>query len=240
MVAGAASHSWEAGSKEEPMKNIVEEDSDDDELEPDELKVEKEVERQGQTEDARRVKKVLDPKAPTDAEVEEHRLTHIPYRNWCEVCVKCKGKEFDHRRKGDSGGVSEYAFDYCFPGDELGFKLVVLVGHEKVTGMTLAVTVPTKGSSGRFTVDKAVDYIEEVGDANSRIVVKTDQEPAILTFVKDLLEARPENRTIAEESPVRSSGSNGRAERAVQTVEGQIRMLLLTIEAQVGRKVDPR
>ena len=29
----------------------------------------------------------------------------------------------------------------------------------------MAVTAPTKGSSGRFTVDKAVDYIEEVGDA---------------------------------------------------------------------------
>ena len=40
--------------------------------------MEKEVARQGQTEDARRVKKVLDPKKPTDAEVEEHRLTHIP------------------------------------------------------------------------------------------------------------------------------------------------------------------
>ena len=106
--------------------------------------------------------------------------------------------------------------------------------------MTLAVTVPTKGSTGRFTVDKAVDFIEEVGDANNKIIVKTDQEPAIRTFTKDLIEARPENRTIAEESPVKSSGSNGKVERAVQTVEAQIRGLLLTFETQIGRRVDPR
>ena len=206
--AGAASSSWEAGSAE---RQVDETEAVSDEEEPGELRVEGEAVRHGQVDDARRVKMILDPKKPSKEEVDEHCLTHIPYRNWCEVCVKCHGKELSHKKRDGSNGVPEYAFDYCFPGDELGYKLVVLVGHEKTSGMTLAVTVPTKGSIGRFTVDKAVDFIEEVGDANSRIVVKTDQEPAILTFVRDLVEARPENRTIAEESPVKSSGSNGRA-----------------------------
>ena len=79
-----------------------------------------------------------------------------------------------------------------------------------------------------------------VGDRGSRILVKTDQEPAIKTWSKDLVEAREDGRTILEESPVRSSGSNGRAERAVQTLEGQIRILLLGLEDKLGTKVDAR
>eukprot|EP00971_Amphidinium_carterae_P192481 3819629-Amphidinium_carterae.2 len=29
----------------------------------------------------------------------EHRLTHMPYRNWCPICVKAKGQP-NHHRKG--------------------------------------------------------------------------------------------------------------------------------------------
>ena len=178
-------------------------------------------------EDKRAVRNLCDPRLPTEAEVDEHDLTHIPYRNWCPICVRCRGKDLDHRKAvGEGRGVSEYAFDYCFPGDEFGFKLVVLAGREKVTGMYFATAVPTKGSIGRFAVDKSIDFMDELGDRNSRVIVKTDQEPAIKTFIKDLVDAREEGRTISEESPKKSSGSNGRAERAVQTLEGQIRILL--------------
>ena len=55
-----------------------------------------------------------------------------------------------------------------------------------------------------------------------------------------MIEAREEGRTIVEESPVKSSGSNGRAERAVQTLEGQIRILLLGLEARLGCRVDAK
>ena len=123
--------------------------------------------------------------------------------------MRCKGKDLDHRKAVDEErGVSEYAFDYCFPGDEFGFKLVVLVDQEKITGMHFATAVPTKGSIGRFAVDEAIDFMTELGDATGRALVKTDQEPAIKTFVKDLVAAREEGRTITEESPVKSSGSN--------------------------------
>ena len=211
------------------------------EAEGETLQLQEEVERRGSVEDKRMVKKMGDPRRPTLEEVEEHELTHIPYRNWCAICVRCKGKDLDHRKAVEEDrGVSEYAFDYCFPGDELGFKLTVLAGREKVTGMYFATAVPTKGSIGRFAVDKVVDYMDELGDRNSRVIVKTDQEPAIKTFVKDLTAAREEGRTIAEESPVKSSGSNGRAERAVQMLEGHIRVLLLGLEARLGMRVDAK
>ena len=105
----------------------------------------------------------------------------------------------DHRKAvEEERGVSEYAFDYCFPGDELGFKLTVLAGRERITGMYFGTAVPTKGSIGRFAVDKALDYIHELGDRSGRILVKTDQEPAIRTWVKDLVAEREDGRTIVE------------------------------------------
>ena len=45
------------------------------------------VERFGAIRDERRVKELVDPRKPTAKEVEEHERTHLPYRNWCGVCV---------------------------------------------------------------------------------------------------------------------------------------------------------
>ena len=198
-----------------------------------------EVERKGKEGDKAIIKKLLDPRKPSEQEVEDHELYHVPYRNWCAVCVRSKGKDLDHRKSmEEERGASEYSFDYCFPGDEFGYKLTVLVGKEKITGSVFASAVPTKGSSGMFIVDKAVEFVEETGDSNNTILLKTDQETSIKYFVKDFIEARVEGKTIPEESPVGSSGSNGRVERGVQSIEGQLRALLLAFEGRIGRRLD--
>jgi hypothetical protein len=51
---------------------------------------------------------------------------------------------------------------------------------------------------------------------------------------------RGEGRTVVEESPVGSSASNGVVEKAVQELEGQIRVLLLGLQEHLGVKVDGR
>ena len=43
--------------------------------------------------------------------------------------------------------------------------------------MSVAIAVPTKGASGKFAVDTALPFMEEVGDTTSRLAVKIDQEP---------------------------------------------------------------
>ena len=115
--------------------------------------------------DERQVRKMGDPRKPTAAEVEDHNRTHLPYRNWCLHCIRGKGKDMDHR-KGieEERGLSEYSFDYCFPGDEFGFKLTIFVGNERATGMKMATVVPTKGASGRFSAERILEFMEECGD----------------------------------------------------------------------------
>ena len=106
--------------------------------------------------------------------------------------------------------------------------------------MQFATAMPTKGSSGKLFVDKVSEYIEEAGDSNNSIIVKNDQEPSMQYFIKDLIESRPDNKTILEESPVKSSGSNGVAERGVQGIEGHIRALYLALQHRLQTKVDCR
>ena len=53
----------------------------------------------------RNPRKLLDPKLPTEKEVEEHNLTHLPYRNWCPHCVAGKGKAASHFKKVRVGGL---------------------------------------------------------------------------------------------------------------------------------------
>ena len=77
----------------------------------------------------------------------------------------------------------------------------------------MATAVPMKGSSGRFVADKMLEFIEEVGDKGKSIIVKTDQEPAIQTLVQDMVDLREEGRTLVEEAPKQSKGSNGVVER---------------------------
>ena len=55
--------------------------------------------------------------------------------------------------------------------------------------------------------------------------MKTDQEPSVHFLRKDLIEDRQEGKTVLEESPVRSSGSNGVVEKGAQEVEGGVRSI---------------
>ena len=136
-----------------------------------------EGERLGLEDEGDFIRKLPDPKLPTPEEVERHFLQgHLPYRNLCPVCVKSKGKDEAHKRdSGNSRGLPEYSFDYCFPGDEMGFKWVVLVGKERSSGSWMATAVPMKGGTGRFAVDKCGEFIDENGDREGKVLIKTDQ-----------------------------------------------------------------
>ena len=95
----------------------------------------------------------------------------------------------------------------------------------------MATAVPNKGASGRFATDKCLEFMEENGDGDNNVIVKNDQEPSIQYLLKDIRDQRPEGRTIPEESPVKSSGSNGIVEREVQEIG---------LQERIGRKIHAR
>ena len=59
-----------------------------------------------------------------------------------------------------------------FPEDELGFKWSVLEGKEKGSLSLMATAVPNKSRGGKFVVDKCIEFIDENGDREDKIIVK--------------------------------------------------------------------
>jgi hypothetical protein len=133
-------------------------------------------------------------------------------------------------------------FDYCFLGqeNEAGKTLPVLVMKERNTGMTMAVAVPTK-STGTYIAKRAMAFMKEIGCEYRDLVVKSDQEPAIkalVTAAGRLRAAGGGGKYIEENSPVGASQSNGVVERGIQSVAGQVRVLLDALEARWKMKIE--
>ena len=153
--------------------------------------------------EARKPRKVADPIKPSAREVEEHELTHLPYRSWCWTCVHGRGKHAPHVRTRKEKTALEVHFDFMFvgPKDQLG--LTVSSEH----------------------VDEPVcdPRLEEVGCKHQDVIVKSDQEASINSLVDEvgkMREVEGSGRWVKEHSPVGSSASNGLVEMAIQSVQG--------------------
>ena len=53
-----------------------------------------------------------DPGAPSQEEIDEHEVDHMPYRSWCEECVKGRGTGESHKTSKTESKVPVVAFDY--------------------------------------------------------------------------------------------------------------------------------
>ncbi len=58
-----------------------------------------EVEEGHEVEEARRPVIAKDPGNPTQAEIEEHEIAHLPFRSWCAFCIRGKAHNDGHKRQ---------------------------------------------------------------------------------------------------------------------------------------------
>ncbi len=84
---------------------------------------------------ARKTRKMQEPTLPDQAEQDEHAMTHVPFRSWCRHCIRGRAEEIGHFGRSEGPSGVEVHLDYCFPGDENGQKLTILVVVEKFTKM---------------------------------------------------------------------------------------------------------
>ena len=124
---------------------------------------------------------------PTREEFDEHMRTHIPFRNWCEFCVKGKSKA-DHRKRGSSEshkigekGVPTIVIDYTFPKTEKaavegerGMSIIVM--RNDMDKWRSSFVVPRKGVC-EYAVKEVARQIQNAG--YNRMRIKSDQEPAL-------------------------------------------------------------
>ena len=119
-------------------------------------------------------------KGPSRREREEHEETHCTYRSWCRHCVKGRGREDGHYRKGqdsDRPEIPTIAMDYCFMGKENKKPLTILVIKDNDSKAMKAFITAQKGSGDGEIVWKLQKLIDDQW-GRRKIIMKADKEPS--------------------------------------------------------------
>jgi len=181
------------------------------------------------------------PQGPRAKEIIDHNKTHLPFRPWCPICVQGRGKNWAHykaKEEEEESRSPELCLDYCFLRDRVGGpSLPVLVGKDRGSGAIVAHAVPEKGAGLQWTAKQLCRDLVKLG-IGGQVVIKGDQEPALVSVIEEVVKLRGSDRTIPEYSPVGESQSNGLAERGVQTIEGLVRSHKLELEKKLGESID--
>ena len=122
----------------------------------------------GEESEARKAKPIHKPCEPTREEVEAHNLTHLPFWNWCEICVRGSGQEKRHGHKNPNDGppgVPVVSVDYSFPRDhehehgEEGRPL--MVQEDRGTKIVFADYVQKKGEDS-YAAERMAQNVERI------------------------------------------------------------------------------
>ncbi|MDP7400196.1 MAG: hypothetical protein QF541_25255, partial [Lentisphaeria bacterium] len=210
-----------------------EEETEDDH--PTEVQIEEELE------EVEPIKKSIDPGRPTAAQIEDHRVDHLPYRCWCKWCVLGRGRGIPHRRKSDPK-IAIIGLDYFFiigsevkSRDELkefedspegkqrldeargrGGVVKCIVIRCAKTKAIMAHVIPCKGVDEEgYVANMVVSDIRWLG--YSQMILKGDNEKAMQALI-DLIVRKLKagfekgERVTKEEPPRYESKSNGGTE----------------------------
>ena len=207
-------------------------------------------------------KVVPSPGMPSARDRAIHDITHIPYRSWCDHCVRGRGRNRQHKMCGAYGSstVSRIHMDYCFFTEKMESgddgtaaaddddvdaggvdplkKLTALVLKESGCGSLWAYPVRSKGTLNEPWLAKQIVWdMETVGAQGERMLVKSDQESSITDLGREITKLRGTQGTGMEESRVGDHDSNATIEQAVQEVEGMTRTLRSALEGKIGGRL---
>ena len=140
------------------------------------------------------------PATPTQAEIDEHRDGgHVQYRNWCPECVEAFAREWAHNTGGERG-LPLLSCDYLYvthkgvfgreelTEEEREAALRVLVAYCKATKSLFAHAVPRKGADPAGYIVEALKQ-DVLWLGHSKLVIRSDNEPALLQVVRQVLAA---------------------------------------------------
>lgn len=83
---------------------------------------------------------------PTEDEVPAYRVSHLPFRGWCEGCVAGPRRDWPHRTRNQEEELPTPEVRFCFIGAGAGEEHVVVhVGRDRQPKLSLAHVVPFKG-----------------------------------------------------------------------------------------------
>ena len=138
------------------------------------------------------------PVKPTQKEWDDHQTIRTPFAPWCKHCVAARNARRHHPKQGRKGrivpdiengeGPTKVSMDYMYLHERVGEHRDIqhnppyLIVVEHKFGRCWAYQVPNKGiNDGAYWVPKRVlQDLENIGIGETRILLKTDQEPSIV------------------------------------------------------------
>ena len=219
-------------------------------VQPDEFKV-KEIQA-NEDHETEVMRTVRSPAEPSQAERDEHDLTHCTYRSWCDACVRGQAKDDAHSTvpaEYSESSIPRVTMDYAFLTEsgrtkaeedaELTAKMymTILVLVESMCRSVWTYAVESKGASEMWLESQILEDFDTIGLTNEKLIIKADQEASITEVQKMLVKSRAGHGTALEQSRVGDSNSNGRVERAVQDVKGLVRTHRAALEEKLGKKI---
>ena len=161
--------------------------------------------------------------SPSDAEKRRHETSHLPFREWCEHCVRGRGRAMPHfsrQRRGAEESVPVVQLDYTYMKGVSGPKALSIVDRDTSYGTSSVVLA--KGSSDRYAVAMGVQFLDHLG--HEEVILQSDAEPAAVDVARAIAKSF-KGRAIVREVPRDSSKSNGTVERFHQSMQGLARTL---------------
>ena len=183
------------------------------------------------------------PKAPTQKERDDHQNLHWPYRSWCRACVFGRGKHSHHVRaknEKELNGIPSISMDFIFLGYDNypAKKNAILIVYDNETDAIWAYRTGRKRAPS-WLVPAILQDLAEAGYSKSKLCFRSDQENVVKS-IKDQIIAARQADSVPMESPAKESKCNGRMERAIQTLEGQVKTLMMDLQLKSGYKMHPR
>ena len=183
-----------------------------------------------------------DPREPSSTEKEVHELTHLLPQPWCERCVKGRGMENPHKRvtiERAESTLHVIAVDFCFiktsgiaPGVTADEGATCLVLLDVDTGYMKAVP-----AAGRTVTDCLIEggkrFVEQF--FQRRVRLRCAGEPATLAYGGKLKELLAES--VVLERTLRHDSRRNPSERAVRTLEEQVKVMPLNFEERTGSEL---
>lgn len=197
--------------------------------------------KDGIVEEARKAKGKKVGKKPSRAEVEDHNLTHIPFRSWCAHCVKGRAVADPHWDQGskEEEEIPTVSADYMYmkkkkeekdgqEEEEEAEGMPTLAMYDRKSKWAAAHVVPQKGVH-RYAVERMDQEVKIMG--YNRLILKMDTERSLQALRNAVIEEN-KREIIVEDTPKGESASNGEVEGAVRRVQGQARSIRDGLEAR--------
>ena len=160
------------------------------------------------------------PNEPTEAERLAHNRTHIPFADWCESCVRGRGRDDPHRARQDhveGNPIPVVQCDYFFfKAEKEDILCKAISAIDSVYNRTMALECEFKGLSDQAVPKHLREYLKSLGFEKAQ--VQGDPERALNNVLDRAIDGL--SGWTRRQSPLKDKPAHGRVERFHATLEG--------------------